>query len=130
MAARRTVVGHTDINIVVTTLKEADSEMCRLQAIGQAIADAKAGLTADIAEVRECTKISIAHHKKEQVKIRKRLVVWAKRNYRRIIFRRDKSLCFMYGTIKYQDGRYRICPNPPVARKKIVDTLVDVNPTF
>ena len=128
MAARSTVVRHAKIIIVPTTFKEADSEMCQLQDINQAIADAEAKLAADIARLREQTKANTARLRKERVRIEKGLIAWAKLNYRRIILRRDKSLRFMYGAIKYQNGRYRICPDPPKVRERIVDSFVDVNP--
>lgn len=126
--ARSAVVDHTDIIIIPTTLKEADSEMCRLQTIDQAIADAEAKLAADIARLRERAKANTAHLKKERVKIEKGLVAWAKLNYRRIILRRDQSLRLMYGTIEYKKGSYRICPDPPKVREKIVDPIVDIDP--
>lgn len=113
MAARSTVVRHTDIIIIPVTFKEADAKMSRLRDIEQEIAEIDAKLTADIARLRERAKAKAAPLKEARTDIWKSLTAWAKINYRKIVTRYGKSMRFTHGVIKY---RY---DPPSVTVKKI-----------
>jgi phage host-nuclease inhibitor protein Gam len=113
MAAQSTVVKHTDITVIPTTLKEADRDMSRLYTLEQKVANIEAKLAADIARLRERARAKVAPLKKKQVSLRKGLMAWGKLNRRLIVTRFGKSIRLTKGVVEF---RY---DPPSVTIKKI-----------